>query len=364
LTSDPPDSGARSLLQAQYERARQVLPVDVFGYLDGGAGDETARDEAEQAWHGYRLLPSVLRDVADFDSTVTLLGQRLPHAVLVAPTAAHGLIHPDGELATAHGAASAGSLLTVSTRASAELEAIAAAAGPWWLQVYLMRDRDRTAAIVRRATAAGASALVLTGDTPYLGRKARAGRPFAVESASEQDPAATEADIGWLADLSGLPVLVKGVLRPDDARRCLAAGAAGLIVSNHGGRQVSRAVATAQALAGVVDAVDAVGSAAPVLVDGGLRSGADIAVALALGARAVMIGRPVLWGLAADGAAGVHQALAALAEEAAFTANLLGVPAFNQLDRSFLTPISEAGTAPSSAASSAPFPARPPVALP
>ncbi|MCW2524314.1 MAG: Hao, partial [Frankiales bacterium] len=228
-------SDARALLAAHFAQARASLPADVFDYFDGGAGDELARNEAEQAWSAYRFRPSALRDVAAFDSTITLLGRRLPHPVLVAPTAAHGLAHPEGELATARGAARAGSLLTVSTRASRPLEEIAAIsseAGPWWLQLYLMRDRSRTAELAQRAAAAGASALVLTGDTPYVGRKARRGRPFAVDEGGEQDPAATEAAIGWLAELTGLPVLVKGILRSDDATRCLGAGAAGLIVSN------------------------------------------------------------------------------------------------------------------------------------
>jgi 4-hydroxymandelate oxidase len=250
--SGPPSDAlsAARLLASYYQTAKATLATEIFDYIDGGSDDELARDEAAAAWQLYRFRPSVLRDVgrvADFDSTVTVPGAELAHPVLVAPIAAHGLVHPDAELATAAGAAQAAALLTVSTRATSPLESIASVAGPWWLQVYLMRDRALTEDVVRRAAAAGAGALVLTGDTPRVGRKARQGRLLPVAAASEQDPHATEADISWLAEISGLPVLVKGILRSDDAVRCLSAGASGLIVSNHGGRQLSRAMATAAA---------------------------------------------------------------------------------------------------------------------
>jgi 4-hydroxymandelate oxidase len=342
---------AAELMLRQRKLAGEVLPPEVLDYFESGSDDEVARDEAEQAWRRFRLVPSVLRDVAEVDLSTALFGTRLPSPIMVAPTASHGLAAADAELATARGAAEAGSVYTVSTRASASIEDIAEAADRWWMQIYLLRDRAVTAGIAERAKQAGAEALVLTGDTPFVGRKPRQGRPRPLEApqnlvnlgrhlspgslaaqALEQDPHATERDIGWLADITGLPVLVKGVLRADDARRCLDAGAAGLIVSNHGGRQLSRAIPTAEALADVVDA----SGSAPVLVDGGIRSGQDVLVALALGAAGVMLGRPVLWALAAGGAAAVSQLLCALHSDTSFALRLLGVRSLAELDRGFV----------------------------
>ena len=328
------------LLAAQAAAAAQALRPEVLDYYAGGSGDEVSVDEAEPAWRRYRLRPHVLRDVGEVDTSLELLGTRLRTPVLVAPTALHGLAHPDAERATAKGAADAGSLLVVSTRASLELEQVPV--GPWWFQVYVLRDRGLTRALVDRAVAAGASALVVTGDTPRVALKKRTGAPprdpaalagLAQHRAAgreeddadvEQDPGADLSVVAQLAEQSGLPVLVKGVLRGDDATACLEAGAAGVIVSNHGGRQLDRAVPTAQALPEVVDAV---GDRAPVLVDGGLRSGVDVLTALALGARAVLVGRPVLWGLAAGGADGVRDCLDALTADLEEAMALAGAPA-------------------------------------
>jgi len=304
------------LLAAQ--AASADVPEDVRRYWDGGAGDEATLAEASAAWARLRLRPRVLRNVSAVDTSLELLGSQLATPVLVGPTALHGLAHPDGEAATAAGTAGAGSLLVLSTRASRALEDVPA--GPWWLQAYVMRDRRLTHALARRAADAGASAVVLTGDTPYLGQRAVLGRaPLPPEQ--EQDPSVGLEAIHELADASGLPVLVKGVLRGDDALACLDAGAAGIVVSNHGGRQLDRAVATADALAEVVDAV---AGRSPVLVDGGLRCGLDVLCALALGADAVLLGRPVLWALAADGAAGVQACLEALTADLAHAMKLAG----------------------------------------
>jgi 4-hydroxymandelate oxidase len=278
----------------------------------------------------------VLRDVGEVDTALTLLGTPLRTPVLVAPSALQGLAHPEGEAATAAGAAAAGSLLVLSTRSSTPIEQVPR--GPWWFQAYVMRDRDLTRALVERAAAAGATAVVLTGDTPYVGRKRRQGVPTGVDrlvnlaqhladgaalddASIEQDPSADLHCIDDLARASGLPVLVKGVLRGDDAVACLDAGAAGVVVSNHGGRQLDRAVPTAVALPEVVAAV---AGRAPVLADGGLRSGLDVLCALALGADAVLLGRPVLWALAADGAHGVEQCLRAVTDDLANSMALAG----------------------------------------
>ncbi len=250
----------------------------------------------------------------------------------------------------------------MSTRASRPLEDVAAAVGgPWWFQVYVMRDRELTAALVRRAAAAGARALVVTGDTPLVGAKRRVGGTriavpddsflvnlerhlggttgAAARASAEQDPSITMDVVRWLHEVSGLPVLVKGVLRGDDAVACLDAGAAGVVVSNHGGRQLDRALPSALALA---DVVDAVAGRAPVLVDGGLRSGLDCLVALALGASGVLLGRPVVWGLASGGADGVATALRAVSDDLAHVMALVGSTSLAGLDRSLVVPPADA----------------------
>jgi 4-hydroxymandelate oxidase len=323
------------LLRDHRRAAARLLPPEVFAYYAGGSGEERSLREAHAAWGRARLLPRVLRDVSRVDTGVTVLGQRCATPVLVAPTASHGLAHPDGEVATAAGTAAAGSLLVLSTRADRPVAEVAAVAGPWWYQVYLLRDRALTAENVRRAAAAGASAVVLTGDTPYVGRKRRTGE--VPRGAGELgDPAATLADIGWLAAAAGLPVLVKGVLRADEAAACVAAGAAGVIVSNHGGRQLDRALATAEALPPVARALR--GSGAEVYVDGGIRSGLDVLVALASGARAVLLGRPVLWALAAGGAAGVTAALDAVTDDLAHVLALAGARRLSEVTDDLLAP--------------------------
>ncbi len=320
-----------NLLHEQLDAARGRLEPAVFDYYAAGSGEETTLGEAEAAWRAYRLRPRVLHDVTTVDISAELLGARMASPFLVAPMAFHGLAHPDGECETFAGAGKAGALAVLSTRSSRRIEDVAASAtAPWWFQAYGMRDRDLTHALVRRAAEAGAGAVVLTVDTPYVGKKGRvSGVRIAVpddqflinlaqhlvpgsvaREAAEQDPSMTPEVIGELADVSGLPVLVKGVLRGDEAERCLEAGAAGVIVSNHGGRQLDRAVPSALALAEVVQAV---GGRVPVLVDGGIRSGTDALVALALGADAVLVGRPALWALAAGGA----EAVTALLEELA-----------------------------------------------
>jgi 4-hydroxymandelate oxidase len=299
-----------TLLADQHRRAAQLLPPEVLAYGETGSGAEVSLREAAAAWSHVRLRPRVLRDVSAVDTALELLGTPLTTPVLAAPSALHGLLHPTAERGTAEGVRRAGSLLVLSSRASLPPDQVGA--DPWWLQVYVLRDRGVTREAVRRAVDAGARALVLTGDTPYVAAKLRTPGPLQVAHPAglDQDPSVGLEAIGELAALSGLPVLVKGVLRADDARACVAAGAAGLVVSNHGGRQLDRAVSSAAALPEVADAVDV-----PVLVDGGLRGGLDVLCALALGARAVLLGRPVMWGLAADGAAGVEACLRAVTDD-------------------------------------------------
>jgi 4-hydroxymandelate oxidase len=328
-------------------RAREVLPSDVYDFYAGGSGRESTLGGNVEAWRGVPLLPRVLRDVSVIDTRVSMLGAKLATPIGVAPTAFHRLAHDEGEVATATGAARTGSLYVLSTRSTRRIEEVAEASaaasidgdGSWWFQVYVTRDRDIIAGLVKRAAAAGARALVLTGDTPEPGRKRRSGREglvptldFMVNVGLDVDPDAVEqtadvtfADIAWLREVSGgLPVIVKGVLRPDDAQACVEHGASGVIVSNHGGRQLDGAMPTALALPGVVAALRE--SPAEVYVDGGLRSGEDVLTALALGARAVFVGRPVLWSLACGGADGVHDLLAGLTDSLRHAMALAGAP--------------------------------------
>jgi 4-hydroxymandelate oxidase len=350
-------------LDALEAAARERLDRGVYDYVAGGADDEHSVADAQAAWARMALRPRVLRDVSQISMAATVLGVELPVPLLVAPMAYHRMAHPDGETASAAGAAAAGAGYILSTQATMTVEEVAEAApaGLRWFQVYVVRDRGWTADLVARATAAGYRALVLTVDVPVLGNRLRdlrndfrlptglkpANAPPAgaarqreldldpLAQAGQFDPGLTPEVIGWLAERSGLPVLVKGVLRGDDALACLEAGAAGVVVSTPGGRQLDTVVASADALAAVAAAV---GDRGEVYVDGGIRRGTDVVKALALGARAVLVGRPVLWGLAVGGAAGVERVLSGLAGELRLAMALCGAP-----DLARLTPDLVAG---------------------
>jgi 4-hydroxymandelate oxidase len=346
---------AGGALGAYERRARDVLPEEVYDFFAGGAGAEQTVASNLSAWAELELRPRILRDVEAVDMSVDVLGTRLAAPLMVAPTASQRLAHPDGELATARAVAAAGSLFVISTRASATLGDIAAAAptAPRWFQVYVMRDRGWTAELVVRARETGCSALVLTADTPFAGTKLRASqaafeipddiwmvnrsdRVVSAGDGEDQDPSIGFGAVEWLREVSGgLPVVVKGVLRGDDASACIAAGAAAIVVSNHGGRQLDGAVATARALPQVVEAV---AGRAEVYVDGGVRRGVDILRALALGARAVMVGRPVLWGLACGGQAGVRAVLGELHDQLREAAALAGAAEVEQITADLVVP--------------------------
>lgn len=317
-------------------RAREFLAPGAYDYYVSGADDERTLSENLTAWQALRLRPRVLRDVSAVSTATRILGRPVTAPLLVAPTAYQRLAHPDGEEATARGAADFGTVMVVSTFANTSMEDVAAAApdADRWFQLYVHTDRGLTAELVARAAASGYRAIVLTVDLPVLGYRRRDERgnfalpagivkanlgelPHPVEVAAAGsalrayadhavDAALTFDDLEWLRGLEDLPLVVKGVLRGDDAAACVAAGADAVVVSNHGGRQLDGAIPTAQALPEVVRAV---GEHAEVYVDGGIRRGADVIRALALGARAVLLGRPVLWGLAVDGADGVRGVL-------------------------------------------------------
>jgi 4-hydroxymandelate oxidase len=319
------------------DEARRALEAGAYAYFATGAGSEETLRANVEAWREWWLRPHGLRDVTDVDLSTTVLGVEVSSPVMVAPTALHRLAHPDGEVGTASAVREVGGLYVLSTRATATLQDVSAVAGPWWMQVYVLRDRGITAEVVRRAVEAGTRALVLTVDTPVVGSKRRdaafdlTGMDTLVPGLAEarddeglyQAADVTYDDIAWLRDLSGgLPVAVKGVVRADDARATVDAGASAVWVSNHGGRQLDGCVPTAVALPEVVEAV---GDAAEVYVDGGIRHGRDVVRALALGARAVAVGRPVLWALAADGTAGVRDLLTGFADDLTETLRLVGV---------------------------------------
>ncbi|GAB2882564.1 alpha-hydroxy acid oxidase [Nocardioides pacificus] len=314
-------------------RARDRLAPEVFEYVVQGAREGATTAEATRAWEQVRLHPRVLRDVTDVDLGVTLLGHEVEVPWGVAPTTFQRAVHPDGELAVARATADAGSVMVVSSNAGTPFAHIGETGVHWWLQAYLSSDRTLAEPLLARAVAAGARAVVLTVDTPVVGTKYRRGEATVWESVDrsllrvnfdpgyDQQPGSEKAldlgphDIGWVGALTGLPVVVKGVLRPDDALRCVQAGAAAVWVSNHGGRQLDRAVSTASALPAVAKAV---GDQAEVYVDGGVRTGLDVLTACALGAQAVFLGRPPLYALV-DGEAGVtawHGELATQTTEA------------------------------------------------
>lgn len=300
------------------EQARARLPGPVLEYVVGGARDGRTAAAAPGQWSDLALHPHVMRDVTEVDLTTDLLGHRLDLPWGVAPTTLQRAVHPEGEVAMARATAEAGGVLVVSSNAGSTFTEIAATGVHWWLQVYLPADRTLAVPLLDRAVASGAAAVVLTVDTPVVGTKYHAAEPVwdvidpgllrvNADPGHEALPGAEKArdlgphDLDWLAEHTGLPVVVKGVLRPDDAVRCVQAGAQAVWVSNHGGRQLDRAVGTAAVLGAVIDAV---AGRAEVYVDGGVRQGLDVVAALAGGADAVFLGRTPLLALT-DGAEGV-----------------------------------------------------------
>jgi isopentenyl diphosphate isomerase/L-lactate dehydrogenase-like FMN-dependent dehydrogenase len=328
------------------------------GYLFGAAGTEDSLRANLEAFRAWRIVPRMLRDVSERSLATELLGTAMPAPVLMAPIGVQSILHDEGELASARAAASQGVPVIASTAASHTLEEIAAAVGdgPRWYQLYWPRGEELAASFVSRAEAAGYSAIVVTLDTGLLGWRPRdllgAYLPFlksvgianyladpvfrsTLEKPPEEDPQAavgqfvgvfsnptvTWDDLAWLREQTALPIVLKGILHPDDAREAAARGVDGVIVSNHGGRQVDGAIATLDALPGVVEAV---GDELAVLLDSGIRSGADAFKALALGARAVLLGRPAMWGLAVAGEDGVRTVLRSFLAELDLTLALSG----------------------------------------
>jgi 4-hydroxymandelate oxidase len=344
----------------------------VYDYYASGAADEITLRDNRAAFDRRRIAYRVLAGVGERDLATSVLGQPVSMPVLVAPTAFHRLAHPDGEAATARGAGAAGTVIVLSTLSNTPVEEVlAAAAEPVWFQLYVYRDRGATRALVERVEAAGCRALVLTVDAPLLGRRERDvrnrfhlpdglavanllaegyGALPAAEGGSGlagyvndlMDPNLTWDDLDRLAAMTRLPVLVKGIVRADDAARAAEHGAAGIVVSNHGGRQLDTSIATLDALPSIAEVLARRHGPSPeLLLDGGVRRGTDVVKAIALGARAVLIGRPVLWGLALGGADGVARVLAMLRAELDLAMALAGARTVGEITADLVVP--EAG---------------------
>ncbi|MHB8508913.1 MAG: alpha-hydroxy acid oxidase [Candidatus Dormibacteria bacterium] len=339
-------------LEEMEARARAILPAAIYDYFAGGAESEATVAGNLAAFTRHQLVPRALAGAGAPELEVEVIGTRVSMPVLLAPTGMQQLAHPAGELAVARAAASADTIYCVSTMATCAMEEVAAAStATKWFQLYVCRDRGLTTELVDRAAAAGYTALVVTADTPVIGRRERDQRngfamppgmvyanlrrsvesPSSASSGSSGlasdaavlfDPDVGWRDLEWALSRTSLPVLVKGLVSVADADIAAKVGVAGIIVSNHGGRQLDHAVATLDALPPIVDRV---GDRVSVLVDGGVRRGTDVLKAIALGAKAVMIGRPYLWGLAVDGEAGVVCVLEQLRKELTTSMTLAGV---------------------------------------
>jgi 4-hydroxymandelate oxidase len=360
--AEPPIAAPADLVELpDFERAAKarMSPMS-WNYMSGAAADEHTLRWNHEAYQRLRLKPRALIDVSRLDTRVQLLGRELPFPILLAPTAYHKLVHPEGEIAVVKGANAADATMVVSTSATTSLEDVAAASTqPLWFQLYVQPDRGFTRELVLRAAAAKYEALVITVDTPVLGPRYREIRDrFALPPGMERpnlrkvggagaanrptekqiysttlDPKLTWQDIDWLRSLTKLPVFLKGILNPEDADRAAGMGVAGIIVSNHGARNLDTVPATIDALPEVIAKV---GGRVPVLIDGGIRRGTDILKAIALGANAVLIGRPYLYGLGAQGATGVTRVVNILRREFEMAMALSGRPTIASIDASVI----------------------------
>jgi 4-hydroxymandelate oxidase len=347
----------------EYEQlAKEHLSQMALDYYSSGAGDEATLRDNRAAFERVKLRPRMLVDVSDRHLHTSILGQPLQLPLLIAPMAFQCLAHPEGEVATAKAAASAGVGMVLSTLATKTMEEVALPNSVQWFQLYIHKDRGLTRALVERAKFAGYKALCLTVDAPMLGKRERDQRnqftlPPGLHAANlttisgldipqtegesglfayfaqQLDPSLTWQDLEWLQSISSLPLVLKGILRGDDAVRAVEHGAKAIVVSNHGGRQLDGAIASLDALPEIVTAVD---SQVEVLIDGGIRRGTDILKALALGAKAVLIGRPVLWGLASAGKIGVSHIISLLQQELDVAMALSGCATLQDIDSSLV----------------------------
>jgi len=339
------------------ELARQVLPKMYFDFYNGGAEDQYTLKENMEAFHRITFRPRILVDVSRISMSTTILGHRISAPIMIAPTSFHKLAHPEGEIATARAAASCNTIMALSFSSTCTVEEVASSCNAVrFFQIYVYKRRDVTSMLVQRAERNGFKAMILTVDTPRIGRreadiKNRMISPhlknfeglLSTEVASDKgsnleafaaevlDRSICWKDIEWLRSITSLPILIKGVLTHEDAIKAMEVGVAGIVVSNHGARQLDYSPATITVLEEVVRAV---GGKIPVLIDGGVRRGTDIFKALALGAQAVMIGRPILYGLAAKGECGVRRVIEMLKDELELTMALSGCPTLKDITRS------------------------------
>jgi 4-hydroxymandelate oxidase len=343
--------------------ARAKLERAIFDYIAGGADDEVTLRRNREAYGKWALRPRVLVDVAKRDTSTTVLGTKVSMPILVAPTSFHGLVHPQGEIGTAMGAAAAGTVMIVSTIGTRPLEEIAATSpSPRWFQLYVYRDRKVTEDLVRRATKSGYRAICLTVDTPLLGRREKdernrftlppgfgianlkragldgmpqveGGSAFAKYVTEFLDASVTWKDVDWLKKISPLPLVLKGIMTAEDAKLAVEHHLDGIVVSNHGGRQLDSTLGTLDALPEIVAAVK---GRLEIYMDGGVRRGTDVLMALSLGAKAVLIGRPILWGLALGGADGVQAVLDHLHKELSLVMGLTGRTRMKDIDASLV----------------------------
>ena len=340
-------------IQDYEERARELLPKQAYDYYAGGAEDERTIADNRAAFSRFVLRPRVLVDVAERDLSTTLLGTQVSVPIIAAPTALHRMAHPDGEVETARGLGDVGALMILSSLASRTMEDVAEVEAARWFQLYVQRDSNVTAELVKRADASGYGAIVLTVDLPVAGARDRDARnAFTIPEgmgyanlpvrrpppgehsdlakfiAHQGDASLNWEHVPWLRSLTDLPFVLKGVIRAEDAARAVEAGFEGIVVSNHGGRQLDGTVASIEALP---EAVEAVAGRAEVYVDGGVRRGSDVLKALALGARAVLVGRPPIWGLAVAGRDGVRHVMEILRAELDIAMAIAGCPSISDV---------------------------------
>lgn len=354
-------------LEDYQEAARRTMAEQAYDYYASGAHDQVTLRRNREAFEEISLYYKILVDVSRRDLSTSVLGQSLSMPVIIAPTAFHGLAHPEGEVATARAAGEVGTIMTLSTLSNRRMEEVGTAAtSGFWFQLYCYRDRGATRGLVQRAEAAGARALVLTVDAPLLGSREKdvrnrfalppdlclvnllaesedmavlptdgGGSGLAAYFVSLIDSALSWKDLAWLKSITRLPLIIKGIVRADDALRAAEHGVDAVVISNHGGRQLDTSPATIEALPAIARALD---GRLPILLDGGVRRGTDIVKALALGASAVMVGRPILWGLASGGSEGVTAVLELIRKELDLAFALCGTPSVSAIDGDLVRP--------------------------
>ena len=323
------------------DAAKALMQPPAWEYIDGGAADEITLQWNRDAFKAISLVPRVLNDVSKLDTRVTLLGAELPHPIMLAPVASNGIVHPEGEVAAARGARTEGAGMVLSSYTSRRVEEVAkTGVKPLWFQLYF-QEQKATRALVEQVAAAGVSAICVTVDTPTAGARDRQERAGFVHpsdlpymTVTPGNNPCTWDDIAWLKSAVNIPIVLKGILHPDDAELAIEAGASAIVVSNHGGRNLDTALATIEALESIARCVE---KRIPVLLDGGIRRGTDVLKAMALGADAVLIGRPYVHGLAVNGAEGVAAVIAILRRELEMAMALMGRASLAELDHSAIT---------------------------